>query len=274
MRSLLLKDKYKDSENPNYDPSIPTFKFPSTYTPSLLKASENCRKTINNIKRITSCLLAQPKRDQERKFLYLQDKHNLTKTQRQVWANLPKRKDVLVKPVDKGASLCLMEPRLYHEEIMRQINDRTFYEPINGPLLKDNVSNINELVESLLAYGDIDEDQCRYLMASKSDSARTFYILPKIHKEHNEWPHTSMPPGRPIMADVNTESSRISEYIDFFLQPLACQHEAYVKDTYHFISIVRNVQINPNAFMVTGDVTSLYTRMYTDTAIKKLNTLF
>ena len=274
MRSLLLKDKYKDSDNTNYDPNIPTFKLPSTYTPSLLKASENCKKTINNIKKITSRLLAQPKRDKERKFLYLPDKHNLTKAQRQAWANISKRKDVLVKPVDKGASLCLMEPGLYHEEIMRQINDRTFYEPINGPLLKDNVTNINDLVESLLAYGDINEDQCKYLQASKNDSARTFYILPKVHKDRGEWPHPDMPPGRPIMADVNTESSRISEYIDFFLQPLACQHEAYLKDTYHFISIVRNVQINPNAFFVTGDVTSLYTRMFTDTAIKKLSNLF
>ena len=82
-----------------------------------------------------------------------------------------------------------------------------------------------------------------------------------------------MPPERPIMADVNTESSRIREYIDFFLQPLACQHEAYLKDTYHFISLVRNVEINPNAFLVTGDVTSLYTRMFTDTAINKLSNL-
>ena len=173
-------------------------------TPDLRKASDNCQKTINNIKRITSRFLSQPKRDPDRKFLYLPDKNNLTKAQREAWANLPIRKDVLVKPVDKGASVCVIDPLLYHNEVIRKITDRTFYEPINGPLINKNVTNINDLVESLLAHGDIDDDQCQYLMASKTDNARTFYILPKVHKEKNEWPHPNMPPGRPIMADVKT----------------------------------------------------------------------
>ena len=49
-----------------------------------------------------------------------------------------------------------------------------------------------------------------------------------------------MPPGRPIMADVNSELSRISQYIDYFLQPLANAHEAYIKNTYHFIQFITN----------------------------------
>ncbi|MFZ2498763.1 hypothetical protein [Methanosarcina sp.] len=63
------------------------------------------------------------------------------------------------------------------------------------------------------------------------------------------------------MADVNTESSPIAEYIDFYLNPLSTRHPSYVKNTYDFISKIRNEPIRPDSYLVTADVTSLYTNM-------------
>jgi len=49
--------------------------------------------------------------------------------------------------------------------------------------------------------------------------------------------------------------------LDSFLLPLACLHDSYIKDTYDFISKIKNKLIPPNSLLVTYDVTSLYTNM-------------
>ena len=75
---------------------------------------------------------------------------------------------------------------------------------------------------------------------SKQDDvkARQFYLLPKIHKDRNKWPNDRMPEGRRIVSDCGSETHRIIEYIDYFLQPLPTSHEAYIKDTYDFVDIL------------------------------------
>ena len=38
-----------------------------------------------------------------------------------------------------------------------------------------------------------------------------FHLLPKIHGANN--------PGRPVISSVNCHTSRISEFVDYYLQP-------------------------------------------------------
>ena len=267
IRNILIKDHFSGRENDNYVHS--KFTYPSTWTPKLSKASEETKKTINEIVKSTSNLLKTRRRISPR-YIATGDDHNLTKDQMTALRLLTARDDIIIRPADKGSSVCIMDPDLYHNEIMRQLNDNTYYHRIGGTLRHNNVTNINAIIDTLLIDGFITERQCEYLRASSLDRDRSFYILPKIHKPHTEWPHPQMPAGRPIMADVDTESSRISEYIDSFLQPLACQHPSYIKDTYDFLSHIGDKQVDSDCYLVTGDVTSLYTNMYTDTAIDKL----
>ena len=76
------------------------------------------------------------------------------------------------------------------------------------------------------------------------------------------------------MADVNSESSRISQYIDYFLQLLTNAHEAYIEYTYHFIHFSTNQTVATDCFLVTCDFSSLYTNMFTETAINKVQQAF
>ena len=73
-----------------------------------------------------------------------------------------------------------------------------------------------------------------------------------------------MPEGRPIVADCGSETDRICEFIDYFLKPLSTDHPSYIKDTYHFVSKIRGQIVPDSAFLVTGDVTALYTNMNID----------
>src|SRR5579872_6995483 len=70
-----------------------------------------------------------------------------------------------------------------------------------------------------------------------------------------------MPEGRPIVSDIDSETYRISEYINNFLHPLSIKHNSYIKNSYEFVNKIKNFAINNNCLLVTGDITALYTNM-------------
>jgi len=83
-----------------------------------------------------------------------------------------------------------------------------------------------------------------------------------------------MPEGWPIVADCGSETERICKYIDHYLKPLANNHPSYIKDTYDFISKVRGHTVSSNTFLVTGDVTGLYTNMNIDLTLNLVREIF
>jgi len=79
----------------------------------------------------------------------------------------------------------------------------------------------------------IDDKTCKYLIQNDTKPGR-FYILPKIHKPGN--------PGRPIVSSNSHPTERISEFVDYYLQPLVSKLPSYVKDTndfLHKLSLIR-----------------------------------
>lgn len=114
----------------------------------------------------------------------------------------------------------------------------------------------------------ISDKQLHYLRAKPTDRARTFYLLPKIHKPRTKWPQHNMPEGRPIVSDCGSESYKTSQYIDSFIRPISTRHPSYIKDTYDFVSKIRGQEIPKSALLVTADVTSLYTNMHMDRTLQ------
>lgn len=90
-----------------------------------------------------------------------------------------------------------------------------------------------------------------------------FYLLPKIHKRFSL--PGSPPPGRPIVSGVGSLTERISAYVDHHLQPLVTAQPSYIKDTYDFLTILRELEIPTDTrypvLLVTIDVVSLYTNI-------------
>ena len=95
-----------------------------------------------------------------------------------------------------------------------------------------------------------------------------FYVLPKIHKKLD----SALPlgyPGRPIVSGCGSLTENISAYIDSILKPHMESLPSYVKDTSDFITKIHNLKgIPQNAFLVTLDVTSLYSNIPHDDGIK------
>jgi len=168
-----------------------------------------------------------------------------------------------------------MDTTLYKQEAIRQLSNEQYYRPLTVPLYKLTAVNLYQVLERMAKTGKIDRAQLEYLKPNcKEVTPRYFYLLPKIHKPRHTWPHTNMPAGRPIVSDCNSESTRICEFIDFYLQPLSCRHESYIKDTYDFINRVRDVEIDPQWLLITADVESLYTNMKIDLILESIRDMF
>ena len=80
-----------------------------------------------------------------------------------------------------------------------------------------------------------------------------FYTLTKIHKP--------TPVGRPIISGNDGPTERISAFVDSLLQLIAKSQKSYLKDTTDFINFIERTKLPENAFLVSLDVTSLYTNI-------------
>ena len=70
-----------------------------------------------------------------------------------------------------------------------------------------------------------------------------FHLLPKIHKANN--------PGRPVISSVNCHASRISEFVDYYLQPEVKKLKSYVKDTTDFIKKIEAIDhVSDDSYLV------------------------
>ena len=79
-----------------------------------------------------------------------------------------------------------------------------------------------------------------------------FQLLTKIHKANN--------PRRPAISSVNCHTSRISEFVDYYLQPEVKKLKSYVKDTTDFIKKIETTDhVIDDFYLVSLDVRSLYT---------------
>ena len=63
-----------------------------------------------------------------------------------------------------------------------------------------------------------------------------------------------------MVNSVDSHTSSISKYVDFYLQPLVRQLPSYIQDTSHFLRKL-NIRRDPDSILVTLDVRSLYTNI-------------
>ena len=264
VRNLKLKAHFKNDDN-NYDPKVKKFVLPSKWEPNWSKLPDDVKNTISSINISTHTLLQELPCNTEGDIL-LYPKNNLTLDESKALNNLKNNSNIIIKSADKGGALTILDRDAYIEEAYRQLNDPKYYKKLQEPLLNENVKQINTILDIIYNNKFITKRQLNYLSANINEcNERVFYLLPKIHKEPETWPRPGiMPAGRPIVSDCGSESYRVSEYIDSFLTPLACQHPSYLKDTYDFVSKIRDKPVKSNSFLVTGDVSSLYTNMDLD----------
>ena len=267
IRSLKLIDVFKDT---NRNPDL--FRIPSTWEPDTALLSTN---TINLITIIHN------------KFYEIMNKFKLNKPfvtyktlnkrnikSNNIILNIQNNKSITIRKADKGSSFVIMNTKEYTSEAYRQLNDAKFYKKLTEPLHPKNATVLNEIIKNAFKRHLINYKTANFLMNNGTYNTRKFYILPKIHKEINKWTNPFCPPGRPIISDVKTESSNAAHFIDFYINKHAQKLPSYVKDSFDFVSKLKNITIEKNDLFITGDVNSLYTNMNLNRTVAVIKKLF
>lgn len=274
IRKIKLTDFFSQRRPKKYDPHLFVNKFVdnSSWTPPDSFCSLPTQQTIALINENTDNTL--------RKYIKtgfsmsIKNARNLSTSEYQAISSLRDDANIIIRSADKGGSIVVMDTFLYNREVYRQLNDVKYYRRIDKTVSDLNILKINDIIYRIYDKGFISEKQCSYLLCDIKPRARNFYLLPKVHKEKSKWTHLRMPPGRPIVTCCGTEFDKIGKFIDHFLQPISTIGEAYTKDTYHFISRVRGQTVNSDCFLITADVTSLYTNMDINLTLEVVDRFF
>uniref|UniRef100_A0A8C5WDY6 Reverse transcriptase domain-containing protein n=1 Tax=Leptobrachium leishanense TaxID=445787 RepID=A0A8C5WDY6_9ANUR len=181
-------------------------------------------------------------------------KFNLSKEENTAIRNLERDESVVIKPADKGGGVVILKKSCYIAEVMKILNDGMTYKEI-----KENpVNTIKDLLNIYLNKGRekgiLLEKEYQYLY-NLYPKTPTFYLLPKIHKNRTE------PPGRPIVAGINSITSNLSEYVDKILQPIVKKIRSYTKDTMDMLQKLKEAYWDRDCILVVCDVNALYSNI-------------
>ncbi|KAL7384032.1 hypothetical protein ABVT39_023002 [Epinephelus coioides] len=200
---------------------------------------------------------------------------NLSKAERTALHQLKRNPSIIIKPADKGSKVVIMDRQQYLLEANRQLSNPLHYKSIPSTMQHNTQLQIRHIIQTLYTKKYISAKQRNFLSGPNNPRPRYFYLLPKIHKQPQSWTIPSeVPPGRPIVSDCNSATYNVAQYIDHFLSPLSTRHPSYIKDTYHFLDLIRPMAVPLKAFLFTIDIDSLYTNIDTNLGLTIINKIF
>ena len=198
-----------------------------------------------------------------------QQVHNLSPNPENVPTNL-------LHLLGKGLGPVVMETSQAIKQANKEhLNNRSNYEP----LTKEDAQiierkNFDEICIYFIDDENIPNEERQYLkdkLWGRRDKNRQiqpledlefayFYTLPKVHKK----PFTL----RPVESGVNSTLEPLSIWLDSQLQKVLHLCPAYLKDSWHFLDIIKNFRrLQPNVILVTVDAKAMYANIPTDHAL-------
>ena len=276
VRNLKLRDYFDRNTTTDPTPNNPKrdFQIRSNWTPPNGVLSPSTVEAASNIARATERILLPVRTQNGRQAHVFNSTDNLTPDERASIKKLYSNQDIVIKKADKGSATVIMDKSAYIKEAERQLHNPRFYTKISDPIYTENANKIRDIITTMYKEKFLTHREFQYLNPPRQPRRRRFYILPKIHKEKEKWPQENMPEGRPIVSDCNSESHRISRYIDHFLKPISQIHETFIRDTYDFAQKIRDKPLPQEAILVTCDVTALYTNMKLDRILSTVANAF
>ena len=159
--------------------------------------------------------------------------------------------------------MAILGIRDYTDEANRQLNDTNNYEQLDFDPTELHTEKIKSEINNLKNENLLTLEIANSLLEEKIKTPE-FHLLPKIHKANN--------PGRPVISSINCHTSRISEFVDYYLQPEVKKLKSYVKDTTEFIMKIEVIDhLSDDSYLVSLDICSLCTIYLIRSELKLLN---
>ena len=156
--------------------------------------------------------------------------YNLTKEEWLAMRSLAEDGSVIIKPADKGSCLVVWDREDYLAEGYKQLSDTFTYGEVNKyneKLLSQLIEKSNSFFRSLCDKKLISEKELRYFLFNFKNASclGKMYLLPKIHKRLQDVP------GRPVISNCGTPTEKVSEFLDYDLQPVMKVGKMNLKDS-------------------------------------------
>ncbi|CAB4014607.1 Hypothetical predicted protein [Paramuricea clavata] len=170
----------------------------------------------------------------------------------QEYSNLKEYSDIVIKKADKGSAVVVWGLDEYRKEAYRQLKDDDVYEKFLDNPINKVVALIDEKLHNYAREGKITQANLKYLKGENLNLGR-FYLLPKIHKSLVDVP------GRPVVSNCGTPTERISEFVDYHINPIVKVLPTVLSDTSDFLRRLDELgHIPEGAIFGTIDLVGLY----------------
>ena len=183
---------------------------------------------------------------------------------------LLKDKQIIIKPCDKGAGIIILDFDKYMEacnkhltslQVDKEGEDKPFYIKVDELKLNEAKDKLTKVIQEAFDNRIISKEE-RDAMDPKDRVPGRFYCTFKVHKDYKEG---EAPPERPIISGSNSITENASLFVEHHIKELGNKHEAFLKDTPHFLREIEKVngehKLPENAILVTMDVSALYTNI-------------
>ena len=201
-----------------------------------------------------------------KQILQSQQKNIITLTLQRIYFEtkrfLKLHPNVMVVNSDKGKSVVLINKEHYMTKVKSLLDDKTTYKLLNADPT-DTLQTVNNKLVNKLYTGKIITKQERTNLTTYNSTSPKLYVLPKVHKIDI--------PVRPIVASVDTVSSKMSKLLANVLKHLTVDVDYTIKNSFEFKNKLVNTTIEPNETMVSFDVVSLFTNIPTKLALEIVN---
>lgn len=186
---------------------------------------------------------------------------NFSKNMHSTLRKLKNNKNIIIKKSDKGNTTTVIGREQYISEGMRQLDSSAHYAEIDTDETAKISREVDDTLRQMLSNNEISKKTYEYLSPMHFETKTAeMYLLNKIHSD----PPTK---ARPIISANNCPVERISEYVDYFLQPFVLQQTTYLKDTSDLIRKIEKIKIPDNALIITLDYESMYTNIVHNEAV-------
>lgn len=170
-----------------------------------------------------------------------------------------RNKFIKIVPADKNLGLCIFTIEDYHKLVSVHLADDVHYFRIGSisceiwkEILRSVTRSHLALLKQFNSLFPNSQQISRFLKGSER-RLPIFHVLPKLHKK------SVSITSRPIVGAVSWLTTRWSIYLCSVLEKVICKFTLFNSLT--LVSKIEGAYISPDCFLVTADVSSLYTMM-------------
>ena len=179
----------------------------------------------------------------------------LNKEDLKILKNLKKNKNIIISKPDKGRGVVIFNKEDYLNKMDNTLSDISSFKKINNvDPLKNTLcleDKLNRFIRKLKDSNKISEQEYKTIYASGSNPG-ILYGLPKIHKPSI--------PLRPVLSSFKTHNYQLAKFIIPEIDTYA-KNEFSLNNSYEFFEDIKNINLNNENFLVSLDITSLYTNV-------------